>query len=377
MAELPPHVFENETVLEDAVREAFENAAASYFPDSVIKSELRETADRDGMWRRMPGDSDKKRYAKYDQTLPVTITPRVAKTVETFGTATLHDHMRDHGGFQHDRPVKTNVTLYHALPGTKASTIARAEGFPASQLHPLTPHAAGAFLGPNAALGSRPTPAAYRASPNKLHVGQRLYRVEPPRGRHHHHHRHVRPVCSELHINLQKGEIRLWLYLSEPLCQHVSADLAKPNNTAAAFARLKHLLRRPTLALKLALHERHLPPEILVVSETPNLEHKVPPWLHHAGAHLAAKIGHWAAGASRGVPAQQRRRIPPRLCIAPRRRHVAPHDDQDPGHGDSPPDLAGQGAVYRSARGLAQGDSGVPCIPASWLFHQADGPLIL
>jgi hypothetical protein len=293
LAELPPHVFENETVLEDAVREAFENAAASYFPDSVIKSELRETADRDGMWRRMPAGSDKKRYAKYDQPLPVTITPRVAKTVDTFGTATLHDHMRDHGGFHHDRPVKTNVTLYQALPGTKASTIARAEGFPASQLHPLTPHAAGALLGHNAALGSRATPAAYRASRHKLHVGQRLYRVEPPKGRHHH--RHVRPVRSELHINLQKGEIRLWLYLSEPLCQHVSADLAKPNNTAVAFGRLKHLLRRPALALKRALHERHLPPEIHVVSDTPNLEHKVPHWLHHAGAHLAAKIVHWAS----------------------------------------------------------------------------------
>ncbi len=54
LAELPAHVFENETLLEDAVREAFENAAASYFPDSVIKPELRETHDRNGMWTRLP-----------------------------------------------------------------------------------------------------------------------------------------------------------------------------------------------------------------------------------------------------------------------------------------------------------------------------------
>ncbi len=182
VAELPPHVFENETLLGDSVREAFENAAASYFPDSMIKGELRETHDRDGMWKRMPEDSDKKRYVKYDQTLPTTITPRVANTIETFGGARLHDHLRDHMGVPEGRPLKANVTLYQALPGTTGAAIARAEKFPANQLHPLTPQAAGALLGNNAALGpARATPAAHLASPNKLHVGQRLYRIAPRR----------------------------------------------------------------------------------------------------------------------------------------------------------------------------------------------------
>ncbi len=54
LAELPPHVFENETLLDAAVREAFEEAAASYFPDALIKPELRETADQPGVWQRMP-----------------------------------------------------------------------------------------------------------------------------------------------------------------------------------------------------------------------------------------------------------------------------------------------------------------------------------
>jgi hypothetical protein len=292
VAELPPHVLENETMLGAAVREAFENAAASYFPDAMIKPELRETADHDGMWKQMPHDSKRKEYAKYSQTLPTTITPRVARSVETFGSKTLHDHLRDDHGIHDGRPVKAKVHLYQAMPGTRGSAIARAEGIPASHLHPLTPRAAAALLGPNAALGSRATPAAHLASPNKLHVGQRLYRIEPPQGRRHH--RHVRPVRSELLINLQKGEIRLWLYLSEPLCQHVSAELAKGNNAAAAFTHLKPLLRRTTAALKMALHERHLPPEIMIVGETPNLEHKVPPWLRHAGSHFAAKIAEWA-----------------------------------------------------------------------------------
>lgn len=290
VAELPPHVLENETLLTDAVHEAFENAASAYFPNSVIKPELRESTERHGMWTRMPAQSEQKRYAKYSDTLPVEIPPRQAAKINTFGDATLHDHLRDHHGLQEGRTFKGNVTLYQALPGTRGSTIARAEKFPASQLHPLTPQAAGALLGQNATLG-RHTPAPYLSSPEKLHVNQRLYRIHPPQGRPHH---HVRRIHSELLINLLRGEIRLWLYLSEPVCQRISLDLAKGNNAAAAFTHLKPLLARTTEALKMAIVHRHLPPEILIVSETPNLDGKVHHWLRHAGHHLGAKIGEWA-----------------------------------------------------------------------------------
>jgi hypothetical protein len=291
VAEMPPHVLENETLLSEAVQEAFENAAASYFPNSAIKPELRESTEQHGMWARMPAESDSKRYAKYSDTIPVDVSPKVAGSVKTFGNATLADHLRDQHGHPEGRNFKGNVTLYQALPGTRGSTIARAEGFPVSQLHPLTPHAAGALLGPNAALGNRHTSAPYTASPQKLHVGQRLYRIHPPGGRHHH---HVRPIHSELLINLLRGEIRIWLYLSEPLCQRIAADLSKGTNVVAAFKRLKPLIRRTGEALKLAISHHHLPPEILVVSETPNLDGKVHHWLRQAGHHLAHKIGEWA-----------------------------------------------------------------------------------
>jgi len=54
------------------------------------------------------------------------------------------------------------------------------------------------------------------------------------------------------------------------------------------------MLARTTEALKMAIVHRHLPPEILIVSETPNLDGKVQHWLRHAGHHLGAKIGEWA-----------------------------------------------------------------------------------
>jgi hypothetical protein len=288
ISELPQHVLENETLLSDAVHEAFENAASAYFPNSVIKPELRESAERHGMWTRMPAKSERKRYAKYSDSVPVEISPRLAGSIDTFGGATLHDHLRDQYGHHDGHPYKAKVSLYQALPGTRGSTIARAEGFPASQLHPLTPHAAGALLGQNASLGLRHTSGAYLATPQKLHVNQRLYRIEPPTGRHH----RVRHVHSELVINLLRGEIRLWLYLSEPLCQRLCAELSK-GNAPAAFARVKRLLTRTTEALRMAVVHHHLPARIQVISDKPNLHGSTPHWLRQAGHHLAVKISEW------------------------------------------------------------------------------------
>jgi len=295
IATLPSHVTENETLLSDAVHEAFENAAASYFPNSVIKPELRESVEQHGMWTRMPAGADKKRYAKYSDTIPVEISPRMAGAIRTFGNKTLEDHFRDHHhGLKKGQGYDGKVTLYQALPGTRGSTIARAEGFPVSQLHPLTPQSA-AILGQNASLGRHHhTPDPYLVSPGKLHVNQRLYRIHPNHGQHHHHHHQARSVHSELIINLVRREIRLWLYLSEPLCQQVVTELAGGKNPVSAFGLLKPLLRRASEELTRAIEHRHLPPHIQVVSETPNVDSKAPHWLRHAGHHLAAKIGEWA-----------------------------------------------------------------------------------
>jgi hypothetical protein len=292
VAALPSHVLDHETLLSDAVHEAFENAAASYFPNSVIKPELRESAERNGMWSRKSDGSGRKRYAKYSDAVPVEIPQRLAGTIDSFGNRSLHDHLRDHHGSHDGRPFKGKMTLYQALPGARGSTIARAEGFPVSQLHPLTPQAAGALLGPGAALGMRSTPPGYLHTPQRLHVNQRLYRIEPQH--HHRHHPHMRSVHSELSINLLRGEIRLWLYLSEPMCQRIAADLSKGSHAALAFAHVKRLLRRTTHGVRTAAAHRHLPPGLIVVADAPSLDRKAPHWLQRAGLRLGAKIDEWA-----------------------------------------------------------------------------------
>ena len=300
VSEMPPSALENETLLESAVREAFEDAAATYFPSSHIKPELRETEDGRGVWMRMPQESEAKRYSRYSERIPVELTPRVAEGIHTFGHATLRDHMRDRMDVPASQPVKTNVRLYQVLPGTTTSSIARAEGIHPRDLHPLTHHAAGALLGPSAAgLGPRPAPpgapAPPIASPHDLRLRQRLYYVEPPGGRRHHLRGHGHSVRSELSIDLRKGEIKLWLYLSEPLTQKVAAELGKPHGASSAFRSVRPLIERATALLRAAVTARRLPPALRILGEGVNLEHHAPRWVRAVGTELAAKIDAWVS----------------------------------------------------------------------------------
>jgi hypothetical protein len=297
LSELPPYMFHSDTLLETAVREAFENAAATYFPPTMIKPELRETTDELGVWSRMPAHSHRKRYAKYSGSPEVTITPRLAASVRTFDGATLADHLRDRMNITDGRPVKTNIRLYQVLPGTTAAHIARGEGIQPHDLHPLTHEAAGALLGRNAALASRGASAHGIHGRSRLHKRQRLYYVEQPSGphhRHHRHHRHSRIARSELLINLAKGEIVLWLYLSEALCQQASAELAK-GHAVPAFRLIKPLLHRAAEMVRLSVVEQKLPPHLRVIGDKPNLDARVPAWLSGVGKQLADKIEEWAS----------------------------------------------------------------------------------
>ncbi|MGF6816488.1 hypothetical protein OKW33_003359 [Paraburkholderia atlantica] len=297
LGEFAPSTFENETLLESAVREAFEDAAATYFPNTHIKAELRETHDQRGVWMRMPHDTHRKRYSRYSDSVPVTITPRVADSVRTFGNASLSDHLRDRMDVPTAQPLQTKLRLYQVLPGATTSSIARAEGINPRDLHPLTPQAAGALLGPNAAgLGLRTTPPGSQIStPHRLHLRQRLYYVEPPSGRTHQSRPHARLARSEVFINLRKGEIKLSLFLSEPLAQKVSVELAKSGSAANAYRLVQPLIRRAEELVKSALLVRHLPPAIRIIGEAPNLGQGVPPWLSMIGTQLSRKVAEWAA----------------------------------------------------------------------------------
>lgn len=295
--EFPVTTFENETVFEASVRDAFEDAAATYFPNSHIKGELQEVSERPGLWMRMPYGSHRKRYAKYSAKIPTTISPRVADSIETFGNATLRDHLRDRLDVSTTAPLQTNVRLFQVLPGSTTSSIARAEGINPRDLHPLTPYAAAALLGPsNAGLGPRTiAPGVQLSTPHRLQLRQRLYYIEPPSGRMHSVRAQARLARSEVSIDLRKGEIRLWFYMSEPLVQRVTAEMKRSGNAATAFRLVHPLVVRASGMLKSALMVRRLPPALRVIGETPNFDSRLPAWLSVVGTRFAAKIAEWAS----------------------------------------------------------------------------------
>jgi hypothetical protein len=335
IGEFPPSTFESETLLEAALAEAFEDAAATYFPNAHIKSELRETHDQRGMWMRMPQGTHRKRYAKYSDSIPVTITPRVADSVRTFGNASLRDHLRDRMDVPASQPLQTNMRLYQVLPGATTSSIARAEGIHPRDLHPLTPQAAGALLGPNAAgLGPRVTLAGSQIStPHQLHLRQRLYYIEPPSGRAHQLHPHARLARSEVSINLPKGEIKLWLYLSEPLAQKVSAELAKSGSAANAYRMVQPLIGRASELLKSALLVRRLA-----------LDHRRATLRQGRGVGLPSGCA---------VLTQQCGAVSQAHRIRAGRRHVTDRDEPHSRDRGPAADREGPGSAQRSGHGVA------------------------
>jgi hypothetical protein len=296
IGEFPRSTFESETALESAVREAFEEAAATYFPNTHIKPELRETTDHRGVWMRMPLGTHRKRYARYSHPIAVTIAPRVADGIRTFGNGSLRDHLRDRMDVPSSQALQTNVRLYQVLPGATTSSIAREEGIHPRDLHPLTPQAAGALLGPTSAgLGPRETPpGAQISTPHQLHLRQRLYYIEPPSGRRHPLRPHARLARSEVSLNLRKGEIKVWIYLSEQLAQNIAGALGS-GGASTAHRLVKPLVGRAAELLKSALFARRLPPALRIIGEAPNLEHRSPPWLATMGARLAVKVEEWAS----------------------------------------------------------------------------------
>jgi hypothetical protein len=239
VATQPEYVLENEDLLQGAVQEAFEKAAAAVFPTDMLKAELRETSGVNDVWVLRP-TGRKKYYRKNTWTPEIMITPQLARSVKTFGGKTLADFLRDRLGLPASRPVKARVHLYEAIRGTWLSRISRLEkGVPGlgsiarsswSQIHPLTPDAAAALLR-QPGLG-RPTSPRFLASRHKIRVGQRLYYLEI---------RGARPQVSprepgqpetlrrssevNLTLDFPKDQIRTYIFLSEANSQEIAVKL--------------------------------------------------------------------------------------------------------------------------------------------------------
>lgn len=238
VAALPEYILDNEELLEGFIMSEFESAVAANFPPTLLKPELRETSNIQGTWVLMPG---RKNYKKYTKIFETSITPQIARVLQTFGGIHLFQFLKNHRGLPMDKSVKVRIHLYEAIKGSTLSKIAKSEksvlglGTAArsawSQFHPLTPEAAGMLL-QQPGLGKKVS-SNFLASRKMIAVGQRFYYLEIEGAR-----VPVLPkLCgstkpkqsSQVNITLDfpQDQIQAFVFLSEADAQNIATKFRK------------------------------------------------------------------------------------------------------------------------------------------------------
>jgi hypothetical protein len=182
MGSLNEEVINNPELLSHEAYQAFETAAAAYFPDNAIKYEARESETGNGYWQT------KGSYLKHTKVFETVLTLNQLKNVETFGGVSLAGFMADSMGLKTNAPIKAKVHLYQARKGCTISGIALNEkNVPGlgnasrksyNQLHPLDKKAASVILGqPDLGKDIRPIKNRNR---NLIFEGERFYYLQIP-----------------------------------------------------------------------------------------------------------------------------------------------------------------------------------------------------
>jgi hypothetical protein len=245
LGELDEFALDDETLLEGAIYEAFEEAAAANLPQALLKPQVREAAGVNGVWTPLPLGGVKA-YKRYSRPLETTVTPQIARRLPSWGGVPLADVLR--ARYEVEGPVRAVAHLYEAIPGTRLARIARQEGSRtdrlagSSEFHPLTPQAAGMLFG-EPGLG-RTVGEAFEDDPTYIAAGQRFFRLEVPGAR-----RAAAPaqpsrVRVVLNLRPAKREIVARLYFSERDAQQIAARI----NSGADPATVAGLVLAPARA---------------------------------------------------------------------------------------------------------------------------------
>lgn len=260
VAALPEYILDNQEMLEGYILEAFENAATANLPPVLSEEtyrqrpELRETVGLRGTWVLQPlGNGKHYKYKKYTKIFDVNISPHIARTVNICCGTPLMVFLRDRLRLSPGKTIKARIHLYEAIPGTILSQICKQEKQVAglgmrsaySQLHPLTPEAAGMLLG-QPGLG-RSMPSKYLDHRPMAAVGQRFYYLEIPE---------MRPQMmlmtngmsvakhsSKVYVtlNFPSDKIRALIYLSEAQAQAIAMKLRQGAPMGMIVASLKYI----------------------------------------------------------------------------------------------------------------------------------------
>lgn len=275
VAVLPEYILDNQELLEGFVLEAFEQAAAANLPPVLpervyeMRPELRETSGMKSAWVLQPLRSKKKHYKKCTRVYDIIITPHIARTVKTFCDIPLAEFLQDRLGLSPGRPIKARVHLYEAIPGTLLSQVCKFETsvpglgttYASSNLHPLTPEAAGMMMG-QPGLG-REVPPKYLDHQPITAVGQRLYYLEIPEAR-----SQVVPVAGgapkprrirqvQVRLNFPQDQVQVNVFLSETVAQAIATDL-RGREIAKAISRVRSVLESRLKTVLSGKHQSHL-----------------------------------------------------------------------------------------------------------------------
>ncbi|MGO4300672.1 hypothetical protein [Leifsonia sp. RAF41] len=179
LAETSEYELEDESLMKAATARAFDRAVGTNFPPTLLRPTVQRGAQLGGRFVTRKARSLRP-YRRYSRSPEVEVTAAVADAIDTFGGVTLGASLRALGL---SLPVKARLHVYQATVGTSLRRIAAIERtrngvrLSSSQLHPLTPKAAGLLL-KDPAMGVA-VPAEFLRSRARVAAGQRFYWVEP------------------------------------------------------------------------------------------------------------------------------------------------------------------------------------------------------
>jgi hypothetical protein len=251
---LPDYVLDDQELLEGFALEAFESAAAANLPPVLPEETYRKRPDLreakiPGVW--VPY-GPRKRFKKFSRRLRSKLTPHKVAAIESFEGIPLEEFLEEELGVAPGEEIEAVAHLYESLPGTHLSDIARldedAPGLDLHAIHPLTREAAGLLLD-EPDLG-RDVDSRYLVDPHTIEAGQRFYYLEVPG------HRLLttpepagrpkvrRPTQLRLVLDFPRGEIRLYLFLSEIRAQEIAVKLRQHAHIGTVTAHLRPFVQR-------------------------------------------------------------------------------------------------------------------------------------
>ncbi|MDL9938654.1 hypothetical protein QSJ18_18060 [Gordonia sp. ABSL1-1] len=254
VAEQPDHVLEDETLMQLAVAEAFEQAVAANFPAPLVRPDLRPAPTLGGTFvTRHPRSPHA--YKKFTRTPEIEVTAAQAAAVRTFGGTTLDSALRARGFVL---PARFRVEIFEAGIGTTLPTLARMEHLLGpgetrgayGRLHPLTTAAATTLLR-EPKLGVD-VPSRFLQSRHRIAVGQRFFCLRPvgqspvaaaPVSRSTTNCDATTPSDRRMRIDVGRDRARLALYFAEPDAQQIAAAMAADRTSPVLLKALLAALR--------------------------------------------------------------------------------------------------------------------------------------